>query len=197
MSTPTTNGQHAQRLGVGAATAVLITVGALGAPAQARPVDRGTIDEQFSEVIRNFCGQRGLTVYHDVVVSGRFQFNVRTPGTAPYYLERLKFDETFRNKAGERVTASTGVLDKDLKITDNGNGTLTILTLATGPATLYNAAGKAIARDPGQIRLKLLIDHNGTLSDPSDDHQIGDAELVKGSTGRSDDFCAAIVEELG
>jgi hypothetical protein len=193
MSTAT----HVSRgLGVGVAALATALI-ALAAPAHARPVDRGTIEETFSETIRSFCGQRGLTVHHEVVVSGRFQFNVRAPGTAPYYLERLTFDETFTNKAGERVTATSGVLDKDLRITDNGDGTMTILTLATGSSSLYNSAGKAIARDPGQVRLEFLVDHNGTLTDPFDDVQIGDATLVKGSTGRSDDYCAAMVAELG
>ena len=61
--------------------------------------------------------------------------------------------------------------------------------------TLYGENGKAIARNPGQIRLELLVDHGSTPNDPSDDVVLSE-ELVKGSTGRSDDFCEAAVPAL-
>jgi hypothetical protein len=52
-----------------------------------------------------------------------------------------------------------------------------------------------IGRDPGQIRVEFLVDHGGTPTDPSDDVFLAE-ELVKGSTGRSDDFCEAAVPAL-
>lgn len=58
---------------------------------------------------------------------------------------------------------------KDKRVTDNGDGTMTILMLATGNAVLYGENDKAIARNPGQIRFEILIDHNGTPTDPFDD----------------------------
>jgi hypothetical protein len=83
-----------------------------------------------------------------------------------------------------------------LKVTDNGDGTLTILVMGTGNSTLYGPEGNAIARDPGQIRFEVLIDHGGTPSDPSDDEFLEFLGDVKPSTGRSDDFCEAAVEAL-
>jgi hypothetical protein len=53
--------------------------------------------------------------------------------------------------------------------TENGDGTLTVLIKATGNAVLYGANDKTIARNPGQIRIELLIDHGGTPNDPSDE----------------------------
>jgi hypothetical protein len=41
----------------------------------------------------------------------------------------------------------------------------------------------------------LLVDHGGTPSDPSDDTEIS-FELVKESTGRTDDFCEVAVPAL-
>jgi hypothetical protein len=185
----------ARRIGVGgAALAVAL---ALTAPAGARPLERDVFHDEFSEVVPNFCDEPGLTVTHEVVVDGRYLFNTRKPGTPPFYLERLRFTETITNEEGEFVTGVTGVLNKDLKITDNGDGTLTILVLATGPSTLFDSSGTAIARNPGQVRFEVLIDHGGTPADPSDDEFLGFLGLVKGSTGRNDDFCAAIVEALG
>ena len=68
--------------------------------------------------------------------------------------------------------------------------------LATGNATLYCADGKAIARNPGQVRFAILVDHGGTPTDPSDDEFIEDLGQLKGSTGRSDDFCTAALAAL-
>jgi hypothetical protein len=87
------------------------------------------------------------------------------------------------------------VIEKDLRVTDNGDGTLTVLIMATGNGVLYGEDGKAIARNPGQIRLELFVDHGGTPNDPSDDVVLSE-DLVKGSTGRSDDFCEAAIPAL-
>lgn len=62
---------------------------------------------------------------------------------------------------------------------------MTIDTLATGNATLYGPDGKAIARNPGQVRFHIVYD------------VVNDVEVsfeqTKGSTGRTDDFCAVEV----
>ena len=80
-------------------------------------------------------------------------------------------------------------------MTDNGDGTLTILNLRTGNDVYYGPDGDVIGRNPGQIRLEILVDHSGTPTDPFDDVFLAE-ELVKGSTGRSDDFCEAAVPAL-
>ena len=61
---------------------------------------------------------------------------------------------------------------------------------------LYGEDGKAIARDPGQTRVEILVDHGGTPTDPSDDEFLEFLGVVKESTGRSDDFCEAAVPIL-
>jgi hypothetical protein len=80
-------------------------------------------------------------------------------------------------------------------VTDNGDGTLTIVEMLTGTQVLYGADGKAIARSSGESRSKLLIDHGGTPTDPFDDELIVDLGHVK-ATGRRDDFCAVGVAAL-
>jgi hypothetical protein len=60
---------------------------------------------------------------------------------------------------------------------------------------IYNSDGKAIARNPGQFRAEAVVDHGGTPNDPSDDTEIS-FEVLKESTGRTDDFCAAVVPAL-
>jgi hypothetical protein len=80
--------------------------------------------------------------------------------------------------------------------TDNGDGTLTVLFLETGNEVTYSSDGKVIARNPGQVRFEVLVDHNGTPTDPSDDQVIAFLGIVKESTGLTQDFCAAAVPAL-
>jgi hypothetical protein len=113
-----------------------------------------------------------------------------------YFLSHGTETDVLTNLAnGTSLRSFARVIEKDLRVTDNGDGTLTVLILATGNAVLYGENGKAIARNPGQIRIELLIDHGGTPNDPSDDEILAE-EIVKDSTGRSDDFCEAAVLAL-
>jgi hypothetical protein len=97
---------------------------------------------------------------------------------------------------GKAITGTFNVIEKALHATDNGDGTVTALFLGTGNEVTYGPDGKAIARNPGQIRFELLIDENGTPNDPTDDEVLAFLGLVKESTGRTDDFCAAVVPVL-
>ncbi len=96
---------------------------------------------------------------------------------------------------GNSVTEHIRVLGKDLSVTDNGDGTLTVIQLSTGNATVYDSSGKAIGRNPGQVRIEFVVDHNGTPDFPPDDILLSET-LIKGSTGRSDDFCEVAVPAL-
>lgn len=164
--------------------------------AQAKPLEKGTFHEEFTDVIEDFCDVPGLTVQSDFVVDGRFIVNPHGPDGLAYFKEHVDVSSVDTNLAnGKFVTSESVVTEKDLKVTDNGDGTLTILVLATGNAVLYGMDGKAIARNPGQIRFELLFDHGGTPTDPTDDEFLAFL-VVKESTGRSDDFCTAAVTAL-
>jgi hypothetical protein len=177
---------------VGLAAAASLVAG----PAQAKPLEKGTFHDEFTEVEADFCDVPGLTVQFDVVVDGRFLVNPHGPDGLVYGKENIRSSAVGTNLAnGKFITTKANFIGKDLKVTDNGDGTLTILTLATGNEAAFGMDGKAIARNPGQVRFELLIDHNGTPTDPTDDEFLA-GELVKGSTGRNDDFCEAAVPAL-
>ena len=165
--------------------------------ASAATLDHGNFHDEFSDRVSNFCGSRGLTVQIDAVVDGKFLINAREQDDLVYFQEHVRVSVTYTNvKNGKFVTSDEASVNKDLKVIDNGDGTLTIIVLATGNFTVFDANGTAIARNPGQVRFELLVDHAGTPSDPSDDVLIADLGVIKGSTGRSDDFCAAVVPAL-
>jgi hypothetical protein len=188
--------KHSRTIGRVAAilSAAAIAV-ALAAPVAAAPLDRGTFHDEFSFVDPDFCGA-GLEVQIDGVVDGRFLATRRGRDGLVYFMEHVHRTTTYMNLAnGKTITDGELTVQKDLHVTDNGDGTLTIIVLATGNYTVYGEDGHAIARNPGQVRFELLIDHGGTPDDPSDDVEL-DFKIVKESTGRSDDACEAAVPAL-
>jgi hypothetical protein len=168
----------------------------LTAAASAGQVFRETVHEEGTDVIDDFCDVEGLTVEISFVLDLRVQAVPRGRERLAYFLSHGKRTEVITNLANDRfVTSATKVIEKDLRVTNNRDGTLTILILATGNATVYGTNGKAIARNPGQTRFELVVDHGGTPNDPSDDEELS-FRIVKDSTGRSDDFCGAVVPAL-
>jgi hypothetical protein len=180
------------------ATAGLTAVASmsLATAASAQPIREGGVFEE-TQIIEDFCDVPGLTVQVDSTTEARFMLIPHGPDGLGYGLEHFKITTVFTNVAnGNMATEEDTVLSKDLRVTDNGDGTLTILGLATGNGVAYGPDGKAIARDPGQIRFEVLIDNGGTPSDPSDDEFLEFLGVVKGSTGRTDDFCEAFAQVL-
>ena len=158
---------------------------------------REPIDETEIRVEEDFCGVDGLTVRFDIRRVGSVHAVPHGPDGLVYFGFNLKVTEVVTNLDNDNfVTSSATIRDKDQRVTDNGDGTLTVLVLATGNSVLYGPDGKAIARNPGQIRYELLIDHGGTPSDPSDDEFLEFLGDVKGSTGRTDDYCVAALPVL-
>ena len=178
---------------LGFAVPTLVSVGS----ASARPVERGEFHEVINEVFDDFCDVPGFTVESEIVFDGTFAVKSRGRDGLLFYAEHTSSSQTFTNPAnGLSAVDRTHVVDKDLHVTDNGDGTLTIVILITGPSSLYGPDGKAIARNPGQVRFELVVDHGGTPTDPSDDVELSFTQ-IKGSTGRSDDYCPAIVDAIG
>ena len=131
-----------------------------------------------------------------MVVDGRTTIRPRGRDGLIYFANRLRITETYTNvDNGNFIVSTVNLIDKDLRVTNNGDGTLTILILSTGNAVVYNSNRKAIGRNPGRVRFELVVDHGGTPSDPSDDTELS-FELVKDSTGRTDDFCEVAVPAL-
>ena len=188
--------RHSRKLRLSAILALGATAAAmLAAGASAQPPFQERFHEEGTFVDEDFCGA-GLTVDGTFVTDGSLLVVARGPDRLAYFLQHLTITVTFTNRDnGKTVTLTVVRVNKDLRVTDNGDGTLTILLLATGNDVFYGPDGEVIGRDPGQIRLEILVDHGGTPTDPSDDVFLAQ-ELVKGSTGRSDDFCEAAVPAL-
>ena len=158
----------------------------LATPAGAGKVDRFTIHEERTFDVEDFCGVDGLTVTIARTIDLRVHVVPHGPDGLDYYLQHGTWKEVLTN-GDTSLTSFATVIEKDLRVTDNGDGTVTVLILATGNATLYGEDGKAIARNPGQVLLELVFGPSGAeLS----------RRVVRESTGRSDEFCDAAVPAL-
>ena len=182
-------------LAMGLAAAVSMT---LAGGASAKPIERATFHEEGTFIDPNFCEVSGLEVQGDDVVDIRASLNSHGPDGLVYFHANIQVTTVYTNLAnGNTVTEVGQGVDKDLRVTDNGDGTLTILVLSTGNVAVFGPDGKALARNPGQVRFSFMVDHAGTPTDPFDDVEIVDSfRMVKESTGRTDDFCAAVLPVL-
>lgn len=168
---------------------------AISGTANAAPPVHESFHDEFSFIDNDFCGT-GLSIEIDGVVDGRALIQAKGKQGLIYFAEHLLVATTFTNpESGATITSVERTIRKDLHVVDNGDGTLTVVVLATGNFTMYGADGTAIGRNPGQFRFELLIDHGGTPIDPSDDVFL-EFHVLKESTGRSDDFCAVALEAL-
>jgi len=165
-----------------------------GGTAAAAPIEHQHFTDQTSVVIDPFCGD--LRVRVDVDLRIHLLIKTQGPDGLVYFLESVQGTTSFTNLATDKsFTNFIRVVNKDLKVVDNGDGTLTVLTMSTGVVKNYGPDGKRLFVDSGQIRFELLIDHGGTPTDPEDD-VILEETLVRESTGRNDtegrDFCEDI-----
>ena len=175
-----------------------VVLGSLVATGPARGVVLETATEpiEFSNVQNKFCDENGLRVRIDG--EGTLTYRVEQRGSEGYvfYSEKVDIDIMFTNvRTGQYVTSHESSSFRDATIKDNGDGTHTIVYFGTGNFTVYDSAGTAIARNPGQLRFEVVIDLNGTPTDLDDDEVISET-LILGSTGRNDDFCVAVVPAL-
>jgi len=167
-----------------------------GAPATAQPIDKGHFHDVFTGDPYD-CN--GTPARDSGDVSGNFVFNQRGSSPFPYYGESVHGTVVTTNlKTGGTYTNVFTANSRDHTIVDNGDGTITITTFASGGSRYYDSHGNFVLKDPGEVRFAFDIDYNGTPGDPSDDLDVPNSfRLVRGSTGNSDfsdrDFCADLV----
>jgi hypothetical protein len=149
------------------------------------------------EVIQDFCGVPGLTVENTFVADGRFRITAHGPDQLPHYVEFVNSTDTWTNVAsGAYVTIVASFRSADHKVTDNGDGTLTVIVQTPHNNVVYDQDGQVIARRAGLFRDEVFIDNGGTPTDPSDDQFLGYGQRVK-NVGLGFDFCAVLVQAIG
>jgi hypothetical protein len=123
----------------------VLGMGAMASPATGRIIDHEHFHDSSSEVAENFCGD--LTVRIDVEIDGMFMDNSHGPDGLVYFTETHHGTVSYTNLAnGKAVTSVVNNIGRDLKVTDNGDGTLTVVTMFAG----QRRAGRVERRCAGQ-----------------------------------------------
>jgi hypothetical protein len=179
----------------------VLGVGAGASPAAAEPIEHEHFHEVTSEVIEGFCEDPDLTVRFVEDIQGMFLFNLHGPDGLGYGLEHVNVTRSFTNLAnGLTFTEVFSMTNKDLKVTDNGDGTLTIVVTASGAHKVIGPDG-LLFTEAGQFKFQFMVDTKGT-ADPTDDEEVeGSFVLLRDWTGQDDlegrDFCDDIHEFIG
>lgn len=187
------------------AVAAALLLAGVAPAASARPAPQRVpvepIEISFTEVAEDFCGG-GFDVLVEGTGAGRLVVVQRGDGFG-YVGERSKTVVTFTtlDAAGQPVPGRTArevntLVFQDLSITRNEDGSLTVDVLGTGNSVWYGSDGKAVGRNPGQVRFSVRIDDGGTPLDLSDDVFLEFLGQYFGSTGVNDDFCEVLLPEL-
>jgi hypothetical protein len=176
---------------------VLLALAVSVGPASAKQLEREHFEDSGSGVFEE-CG---ITIGFEFNVRGSFLAKAIGPNKLPHFQANVHGANTLTNLAnGKQVTEVFNFMDKDRKVTDNGDGTLAIQIGATGGSRWYDSNRKLVFQDGGGIWFEILIDHGGTPTDPSDDEFIEFLGEVK-DTGRdditADNFCDQILSVIG
>lgn len=156
-------------------------------PASAAPLWSEPFVASYQDTVEDWCGVKDLDVRVVGTATGWEGFKPGGKGPLGYFHSKVKVDEVHIAPNGVRTRYTAFVVDKDTFVYETRT-TIEVDALATGNATLYGPGGKAIARDPGQIRFHLSINKRTGQQTFT---------LVRDSTGRTDDFCAAELAAFG
>ena len=90
---------------------------------------------------------------------------------------------THTNLATRRAfTFVWNYLEQEIKVTDNGDGTVSVLSQLPGPETIYGPDGQLVSTNGGTMRLLTILDLAGTPLDPTDDQSVSQT-LVSANGG--------------
>ena len=151
--------RRARGIGLGLAAAAVLAV---PAAAGAKPLEH----DHFHEEEHDTIVECGLTMQHDRVVDGHFLFNPHGPDGLAYAGEQLRGTDTLTLPNGHTFVQEFALNNKDMRVTDNGNGTLTIVGQGVGNFIVSGSHSPLVLRDTGLTRVEVLIDEAGTPTDP-------------------------------
>ena len=177
------------RRGLAVLAGGVIALGA-AAPVAAGQFEKGHFHDFGEEVIEGFCGLD--EVVHTFDFSGSFTGTAQRDGLI-HFRDHTLGTQSFTNpETGKSYSEAFTFSGHDLSVTDNGDGTLTIIFQGSGTDSWFDGDGKRVLSVSGMFRDELLIDNNGTPSDPSDDEFlefVGNVKPYQHNPFIGRDFC--------
>jgi hypothetical protein len=168
-------------------------------PASGQLVDRG--HDHFTDT---FAGQVcGINVNTTITVVMNGQERLASSGFPLFQSEGVTTVTWTNPTTGESLSARSAGVSKDLSVTDNGDGTITVLTAFNGLAEkLTLSDGTIMSMDVGRIIFATVLDYNGTPTNPDDDTFVS-SNLVSYNGPHPDAasdfslFCSVVTQALG
>ena len=156
---------------VGGMTALLLA--ATLTAVEAKPLEHIRYHDSGSEIVDDYCGDMNVRI--DFQDSGVLQIRQTGPNRLPKHTVSHHGDATFTNLAtGKSFVIGWHYLEQEAKVTQNGDGTYTVLYQVPGPETIYGPDGQRLNTSGGMYRLEFTVDNAGTPDDLSDDVVIGE-----------------------
>ena len=181
-----------------AAALAALLVPAMAGPAQAGPPPvQDHYSAEFDELLPgpggSFCGGLVDVPLH-TEIDGYFSVKERASSGLPYFADRFRSTLVYTNPdTGLTYTVVRVRQIKDLRLTDNGDGTLTLVGLSTGALFAYGPDGERLDIRAGMSRDTFLVDTKGT-ADPFDDELTPVGDPVTAGLDTTSDFCTDFFE---
>ena len=167
-----------------------LVLGVGATAAHARPYESVRFHETFTEEVDDFCGD--LHVRTDLHDQGHFVARPTGPDRIPRFTATHHGGGTFTNIAtGKALTVTWNYAEIDVHVVDNGDGTYTTVNQVPGPERYFGPDGQLLYTDGGTMRVRIIVDDNGTPNDPGDDFVVSE-EFLGGHGGQPQDdvtFC--------
>ncbi|MCW2767141.1 MAG: hypothetical protein JWO11_3100 [Nocardioides sp.] len=177
---------------VGTIAATVLLCGTAISGASAAVVENLHFQDSGSEPF-TFC--EGIDAVRSWDDQGHELMKTKGNGGLVYFKANVRGTTSFTNLAtGKAYTNVYRITDRDQKVTDNGDGTLTITIATSGMNKWYDGDGERVFVTAGQFRFQVMVDDGGTPTDPSDDVEIEGSFVQLKVAGRNPtagrDFCA-------
>ena len=160
------------------------------AAAGAKPYENDRFHQHGVYVVDDYCGD--LEVRIEFNDHGHFVIRPTGPDRLPRFSSTHHGFSTHTNRTtGKAFTFTWNCGDMDVHLADNGNGTFTAVYQAPGPERYCGPEGQLLNTNGGTMRIRIIVDDNGTPKDPGDDFVISE-EFVSEHGGQPQDpfdFC--------
>ncbi len=148
--------------------AVALTAAASMSSVEAKPADQFRFADHDRYVMDDFCG--------DIAVRVEFSERGSGVGRVAGRGRHLLYTVTHHGRAaytnlatGRQFTLAWNYLDQDKRVTDKGDGALSITGMSPGSERVRGPDGKPLDVKAGLFRWVLVLDHGGTPTDRGDD----------------------------
>jgi len=178
----------------------LVLFGLSAAAAAAQPLENAHFTGTGVHVEQDIgeCLWVPFPIEHESRYNARFQLFRRGADGLLHSSFRYSSIDTVTNlDTGISLRSTTVQGERDVRVTDNGDGTLSIVVLLVGTTTYHAPDGALIGVDATKSTLELLVDHAGTPADWDDDVVLSETLSDPVGTSSLGSLCDIAFEHLG